>query len=378
ARIPSPSAVVVTPAAGVSPETLAARLKTLFNATEGATAAWSVLGKVLAPPKVQEGRVVLTVNPEHQRARRKLSRTFLARVPIVRRWVMHPLNRQAIDEAAEVLRLLKIPDPERVVTNYPHELSGGMNQRAMIGIALACDPLLLIADEPTTALDVTIQAQILELLKELKGRGRPSMVLITHDLGVIAEMCDRVSVMYGGHVIESAPVLEIFRNPLHPYTRGLLKAIPSHAERRERLEVIKGSVPNLIYPPSGCRFHPRCPAVMRHCGWDARDLEPAIKQYATDLGLDEDVFAEFKSESPFSLTVSFADGDVGAHAMVAIKDRIDKERATSVMLQAITGIKEDSSRLVFTLLKSRRPRDLEISPGHTVACYLYEAPAEVA
>ncbi len=373
-RATGPHAVTVTPAPGVTAETLAARLQTLFGAREGVGAGWSVLGTVLAPPRVEGGRVVLAVNPEYRRVRTGLNASLLARLPIVKRWILHPLQKQALDEAAEVLRVLRIPDPERVVTMYPHELSGGMNQRAMIGIALACDPLLLIADEPTTALDVTIQAQILELMQELKRRGRPSIVLITHDLGVISEMCDLVCVMYAGHVIERASVRELFQNPLHPYTRGLLKAIPSHAERRDRLEVIKGSVPNLIYPPSGCRFHPRCPAVMRHCGWDVRDLEPAIKQYAHELGLPDEAISGFESDDPFALTVSFADGDAGVQAMAAIRSRIETERPSSVMLQALTGVAQNGSQLVFKLLKSRRPRDLEISPGHMVSCYLYEAP----
>ncbi len=377
-RTLGPYAVAVTPTNGVTAEMLTSRLQRLFNATDGVVEAWSILGRIVAPPTVEDGRVVLAVQPEFQQVRSGLSASLLARIPIVKRWILHPMRKQAIDEAAEVLRLLKIPDPERVVTNYPHELSGGMNQRAMIAIALACDPLLLIADEPTTALDVTIQAQILELLKELKSRGRPSLILITHDLGVIAEMCDRVAVMYGGHVIESAPVLDIFGNPLHPYTQGLLKAIPSHAERRERLEVIKGSVPNLIYPPSGCRFHPRCPAVMRHCGWDARDLEPAIKRYATELGFADDAIEEFDSKDPFQLQVSFANGDVGAQAMAAIQSKVAADRGTSVMLQAVTAIKKNGSSLVFTFLKARKPRDLEVSPGHMAACYLYEAPPAVA
>jgi oligopeptide/dipeptide ABC transporter ATP-binding protein len=375
-RVMGPYSVAVIPSGG-TPQALASRLQSLLNAKDGIARAWSILGQVVDPPRVEVDRVILSVKAANRRARRGLSAGLLARLPLVRRWILHPMHTQALDEAAEVLRLLRIPDPERVVGMYPHELSGGMNQRAMIGIALSCDPLLLIADEPTTALDVTIQAQILEFLKELKARGRPSIILITHDLGVISEMCDRVYVMYAGHVIETASVREIFRQPLHPYTRGLLKAIPSHAERRERLEEIKGSVPNLIYPPSGCRFHPRCPAVLRHCGWDARDLEPALKQYAAQLDLPAGVISKFHSADPFVLAVSFADGEAGSHAMAAIRSKVEAERPSSIMLQALTKITQDGSQLVFNFMKTRRPRDLEVAPGHMVSCYLYEAAPEV-
>lgn len=162
--------------------------------------------------------------------------------------------------AIELLKMVGIPDPARRAAAFPHELSGGMAQRVMIAMALACVPDLLIADEPTTALDVTIQAQILDLMRDMKQQLGSAMILITHDLGVIAEMANRVAVMYAGEVVEETSVASLFDEPLHPYTHGLIGSIPVLGERRERLEVIPGTVPNLINPPSGCRFAPRCKA----------------------------------------------------------------------------------------------------------------------
>jgi oligopeptide/dipeptide ABC transporter ATP-binding protein len=158
-----------------------------------------------------------------------------------------------------------MPYPEKIAKQYPHELSGGMRQRAMIAMALSCSPDLLIADEPTTALDVTIQAQILTLLNELKREIGTSVLLITHDLGIVAEVCDRVGVMYAGKIVELAQTRRLFRNPSHPYTQGLLRAIPKLHHEMEQLDIIPGSVPNLIFPPSGCRFHPRCQFAMNAC-----------------------------------------------------------------------------------------------------------------
>ena len=170
------------------------------------------------------------------------------------------MNKKAAHEAAiEKLRLVGIPDPEQRVDHYPHQLSGGQRQRVMIAIALACEPDLLIADEPTTALDVTIQAQILDLLAELRHRLGMAIMLITHDLGVVAEVCDRVVVMYAGEVVEQGAVAEIFSNPRHPYTMGLMRAIPRLGERVARLTVIPGMVPGATHWPTGCRFHTRCP-----------------------------------------------------------------------------------------------------------------------
>ncbi|HEX7949257.1 MAG TPA: ABC transporter ATP-binding protein [Candidatus Limnocylindrales bacterium] len=167
-------------------------------------------------------------------------------------------RKAARDRALELLRMVGIPDPQRRLASFPHELSGGMAQRVMIAMALACEPELLIADEPTTALDVTIQAQILDLIRELREQTRTAVILITHDLGVVAEMCDRVAVMYAGEIVEQASTVTLFREPLHPYTRGLIDSIPVVGEVRDRLNVIPGNVPNLIDLPPACRFAPRC------------------------------------------------------------------------------------------------------------------------
>jgi peptide/nickel transport system ATP-binding protein len=166
---------------------------------------------------------------------------------------------------------LGIPQPERIVDQYPHNLSGGMKQRIVIAMALACSPVLLIADEATSNLDVTIQAQILELLRRLKEEVISSILLITHDLGVVAETCDRVGVMYAGNVVEVADVRDLFGNPLHPYTKALLEAVPKFS-MEGALKSIEGNVPNLVTPPTGCRFHPRCPHAMEICRSEAPDL----------------------------------------------------------------------------------------------------------
>ncbi|CAJ35343.1 ABC transporter ATP-binding protein [Methanocella arvoryzae] len=175
-------------------------------------------------------------------------------------------QKAAWKKAVEMLAFTGIPAPERVANSHPHELSGGMLQRAMISMALACNPALLIADEPTTALDVTIQAQILELMKDLKQRIGTSILLITHDLGVVSDVCDRVGVMYAGTIVELADVNSIFFKPAHPYTTGLIGSIPKiNLTSRQKLDTIPGSVPNLIQPPTGCRFHPRCSKCMDIC-----------------------------------------------------------------------------------------------------------------
>ncbi len=174
-------------------------------------------------------------------------------------------KRLSRSRALQYLSLVKLPDPERVFKMYPFELSGGMRQRAMIAMALARSPRVLLADEITTALDVTVQAQILELLKELRNNIHAAVIIITHDLGIVAQTCDMVAVMYAGNIVETATVEEIFRNPLHPYTKGLLAAVPRIGKTGESLESISGSVPDLIYPPSGCRFHPRCPMAFERC-----------------------------------------------------------------------------------------------------------------
>jgi peptide/nickel transport system ATP-binding protein len=173
--------------------------------------------------------------------------------------------KEGRNRAIEMLRKVRMPNPEQRVDDYPHQMSGGMKQRVMIAMALACTPKLLIADEPTTALDVTIQAQILDLMRELQTDLGMSMLIITHDLGVVAEIADHVAVMYAGKVVEYAPVADLFANPLHPYTVGLFNSKPKMGERRERLEAIEGSVPNPLHFPTGCRFHPRCPKWVPEC-----------------------------------------------------------------------------------------------------------------
>ncbi len=176
------------------------------------------------------------------------------------------LDRRAIREKTlELLRSVGIPRGESIVDEYPHQLSGGMRQRVMIAMAIACEPALIIADEPTTALDVTIQAQILDLLRKLKNGRNSSIIFISHDLGVIAEICDRVIVMYAGKVVEEANVREIFGNPLHPYTKGLLHSIPSITVEQRRLDCIPGNVPIPIHMPAGCKFYERCPSRMERC-----------------------------------------------------------------------------------------------------------------
>ncbi len=190
-------------------------------------------------------------------------------------------RRAAWDRAVEMLRIVHIPNPARLAAEYPHQLSGGMRQRVMIAMALSCNPRLLIADEPTTALDVTIQAQILELLGELKEKFNMAVMLITHDMGVIAESVERVAVMYGAEVVEQAPVADLFREPMHPYTQGLLRAIPRIdrvAGQRSRLEQIPGTVPTLRMPlKPGCRFAPRCRFAKPDCYQSTpplRELQP--------------------------------------------------------------------------------------------------------
>ena len=182
-------------------------------------------------------------------------------------------RRQAWKTAIEYLALVGISSPEKRVAEYPHQLSGGMQQRAMIAMALTCNPKLLIADEPTTALDVTIQAQILELMKDLKEQLSTSIMMITHDLAVVAEMCQRVIVMYAGRVVETAPVRQIFREPAHPYTEGLIRSIPKLHEKEQRLYEIKGVVPNPLNAPKGCKFNNRCEFATDKC----RESEPELQ-----------------------------------------------------------------------------------------------------
>jgi len=183
-------------------------------------------------------------------------------------------RKRAREHAIHTLKLVGIPRADEVMNDYPHQLSGGMRQRVMIAMAMACGPKLLIADEPTTALDVTIQAQILDLMKRLKEEQEMGMLLITHDLGVVAEMCDRVVVMYAGRVVEEASVTDLFERPQHPYTKGLIHSVPKLRQKVRRLESIPGNVPDLSAMPKGCKFAPRCPYVMDRCLTEEPQLLP--------------------------------------------------------------------------------------------------------
>jgi oligopeptide/dipeptide ABC transporter ATP-binding protein len=185
-------------------------------------------------------------------------------------------EKAAMERVEELFSMVGIPEPKRRLKAFPHELSGGMAQRVMIAMALACVPELLIADEPTTALDVTIQAQILDLMRDLRTKVDTSIILITHDMGVVAEMADRVAVMYAGRIVEAANVNTLFSEPLHPYTQGLLAAIPIHGVVQDRLAVIRGTVPNLIDLPPGCKFAPRCDARIEHGLTQCTEEEPHL------------------------------------------------------------------------------------------------------
>jgi peptide/nickel transport system ATP-binding protein len=218
------------------------------------------------------------------------------------------LSRKAAREGAiEAMREVSIPDPARRIDDYPHQLSGGMRQRVMIAMALACDPKLLIADEPTTALDVTIQAQILELLNELRKNRDLAVLLITHDLGVVAEVADRVAVMYTGRIVEESPVEELFARPRHPYTEGLLRSVPklasATAAKAERLETIEGTVPSPTDLPPGCHFAPRCPYRMPRCTAEEiplYDLEGGVRVRCVLFDLAAAVAADHRIDHKLS------------------------------------------------------------------------------
>ena len=250
--------------------------------------AYSIIGLLQSPGKVTggsiefEGENVLEYDAEKMRQFRgnKVSMIFqnpmtcLNPVYTIGDQLMEALTchdkgyskAEARQKAIEMLELVGINNAEKRIDQYPHEFSGGMRQRAMIAMALICEPKLLIADEPTTALDVTIQAQILELMKELQKKENTSIIFITHNLGVVAEICDRVSVMYAGHIVEQGPVNEIFYHPTHPYTKGLLASTPRlDEEGRERLVPIEGTPIDLLNPPKGCNFGPRCKNCMKIC-----------------------------------------------------------------------------------------------------------------
>lgn len=241
--------------------------------------ALSILGLVPKPGKVISGRVMLNGEDLLKKTDREMNRIRGSRISIIFQDPTSSLNplfkigyqvaepfiyhrgvrpRSAWRDAIQILKQTGMPDPVDKANSYSHELSGGMRQRAMIAMALTCQPDLLIADEPTTNLDVTIERQILDLVKDLQKDFGTSVLWITHDLGIIAEMCDRVAVMYAGNIVEMADARTIFHNPKHPYTEKLLKAIPSAGSSGRELDEIPGSVPRLINPPSGCRFHPRC------------------------------------------------------------------------------------------------------------------------
>jgi len=249
-------------------------------------------GRIVGGRVAFEGTELLALDPERMRKMRGSAISMIFQEPMTS---LNPVftvgdqiaegvrlhqglsRRAAWEKAVEMLRLVQMPDPERRVREYPHQLSGGMRQRVMIAMALSCGPRLLIADEPTTALDVTIQAQILELLVRLKEEMGMAVMLITHDLGVIADTAQRVVVMYAGRVVEEAPVRDLFANPRHPYTQGLLNSIPSlekGAGGRERLQAIPGLVPSLLDLPPGCRFSDRCHLAVPEC----RAAEPELRQ----------------------------------------------------------------------------------------------------
>ena len=238
-----------------------------------------------------EGRDLLKIPPRDLRDLRGARLAMIFQEPMtslnpsftIGNQIVETITRhQGLDAAAararaiEMLRLVRIPSPDRRFDDYPHKLSGGMRQRAMIAMALACGPQLLIADEPTTALDVTIQAQILDLMRGLRRDTGTAIILITHDLGVVAEMADDVAVMYAGQIVERAPVATLFARPEHPYTVGLLGSIPRLDEKRERLPSIDGRVPDMTQPPAGCRFAARCPFVEPAC----RAEVPALLEVA--------------------------------------------------------------------------------------------------
>ena len=259
--------------------------------------ALSILRLVSAPPGrtvggriLFKGRDLLTLSPSEIRRIRGKEISMIFQEPmtslnpvyscgeqIIESLILHEhLSRRAArGRAIEMLQLVGIPAPEQRVDEYPHQLSGGMRQRVMIAMALACRPSILIADEPTTALDVTIQAQILELLKRLQRELGMAVILITHDLGVVAETADRVAVMYAGQIVEYCDVRAAFQHPLHPYTAGLQASLPSLGESEDRLRVIPGNVPNPARFPEGCRFHPRCAVAEAACR-----LEPRLETFA--------------------------------------------------------------------------------------------------
>ncbi len=249
-------------------------------------------GRIVAGSIMWQGRDIVPLAPDQMRAIRAKEIGFVFQEPMTSLNPVYTVGEQiaetvrqhegfsrraALDRAAEMLHLVNIPSPQQRVHDYPHQFSGGMRQRVMIAMALACDPKLLIADEPTTALDVTIQAQILDLLNEMKERLGMAVLFITHAMGVVAETAQRVVVMYAGKVVEEAAVRPLFARPLHPYTQGLIRSIPRldlAATEHRRLEAIPGTVPSLLHPPPGCRFAARCRHVIPAC----TEAEPPLRE----------------------------------------------------------------------------------------------------
>ena len=226
----------------------------------------------------EKGELKALLKDENNRLSKEELKDTKTKIATLKKEVEHipRLSDVVLEWAEKIITEVGIPDAKGILKRYPHELSGGMRQRVMIAMALSCNPALLIADEPTTALDVTIQAQILDLMKDLIKRFRTSILIITHDLGIIAELCDRVAVMYSGNIVEYATADDLFKKPRHPYTKGLIGAIPSIEKKDQNLLTIRGMVPNLIYPPSGCRFHPRCDNRLEICD----KIKPPLREIA--------------------------------------------------------------------------------------------------
>lgn len=263
-------------------------------------AAKTILGLIPQPPgKISSGRIVFNNENLLKASVRRMRQIRGNEISMIFQEPMSSLNpvftignqmqevvrihqrvnsRQAKELCVEMLRQVQMPDPETLLDKYPHQLSGGMRQRVMIAMALICDPQLLIADEPTTALDVTVQGQVLAILVALSRERNISVLMITHDMGVVAQVCDRVAVMYAGRIVEVAPVKQLFSRPGHPYTRGLIASIPD-IEGKDTLDSIPGNVPTLIDPPPGCRFHPRCPVRINLCDRLVPELGPITQDH---------------------------------------------------------------------------------------------------